>query len=187
MYKSVLLIAVSFTLATFGEQSALAQRDSDPNLKHFYRSRQQVQIIDESPVVTRGSAGTASSGTPKAGLPSKPLPLPAAGWQTYIQTKPPGFTTGLPKTNNGVPQSIAPPTVPSKKGQAGALAAGNKSKNTKTASKAASAPPTNSVRAYTPYQTYKPAENGAAASGSSSQQSATTVRGSLLHWARGAH
>jgi hypothetical protein len=186
MFKLGFIATLSLSLGIVCQQTAFAQRNYDPNLNHFYMGRQQVQVIDDSPIVSPGSSGAATSGGRMNGaMPNRPLPLPSAGWQTYTPAQPPGFTTGLPKVNNGVPQKPGPQGPAGQKGKAGTLAAG-KGKTKGKPSQVAASP--NGVSAYKPYATYKPAPSGASATtGMNNQQSTTNVRGSILHWARGPH
>jgi hypothetical protein len=177
-YQKFLTSIIAATCASYIGSDALAQsnsKQSDPNLKMFYMARQQVQIIDDSPVVTnqKNIGNTGGNGA----LPAGPMPLPHAGWQPYSSsvTAP---TTSLPKVNNGVPPKTPPPNTHSPnglKGKTGAL-------------HLKPAPNNNVVQTYTPYKGYgsnTPAP--ASGSGANTTQSTSNVKGSVLHWARARH
>ncbi len=156
---------------------ALAQRDADPNLGHFYMARQQVTITDDGPVVVNRRTPPAQPGAPGAGsLPAGiPQGLPAARWSQYAPTDNPSLSSSLPKVNNGVPKT-PPPLPPGAHGKTGKLPLGGKPKT------AASAPPTvdkNVPAAYEPYKKFSPE---AAVSGAN--QTSGNVKGDVLHWAR---
>src|SRR5688572_1736730 len=99
---------------------ASAQRSSDPNLGHFYMARQQIQILDDAPVVydKRSVPGSAQVAAPQG-----PAPLPRAGFSAYSSAMP-TMTTGLPEVVNGVPKRIPAPrpsaSVRPQKARAGA-------------------------------------------------------------------
>ena len=182
--KSTIVICLATSLGF--PLAAQAQRNNNPNLNHFYMGRQQVQIIDESPMIMNRSS-SADGGAPMNGsLPNRPLPLPHAGWQSYTQAQPPGFASGLPKVINGVPPKPVPQGPAGNKGKAGALGAANKGKTKGKPAQVAGSP--TGVSAYKPYATYKPTQQAASgAAGANNQQTSTHVKGSILHWARGPH
>ena len=167
--------------------AAQAQRNNNPNLNHFYMGRQQVQIIDDSPIIMNRPGGAGGSGNMNGSLPNRPIALPHAGWQSYTPAQPPGFASGLPKTVlKGVPPKPVPNGPTGNKAKAGALAAGNKGKSKGKPVTVAGSP--TAVSTYKPYATYKPAQPaGLGAAGGNNQQTSTNVRSSVLHWARGAH
>ena len=177
---------IIFALLAIGMCSlpaAQAQRGDNPNLRHFYMGRQQVQVIDDSPIIMHKPGEPGGAATMNGSLPNRPMPLPAAGWQSYTPSQPPGFATGLPKTANGVPPKPVQKGPAGNKAKAGALVAGNKSK----AKPATAASSPTAVSAYKPYATYKPAQGVPGAAGGNNQQTSTKVQGSILHWARGPH
>jgi len=169
-----LACSVSFSLPSF------AQRNSDPNLGHFYMGRQQVQVIDDSPVVTNKSGSAGGGNNMNGALPGRPAPLPAAGWQSFSPATSPGLNRSLPKVNNGVPPKDAPAGPTGHKGKTGKLTAG------KSTAKLPAPSTQSGPAAYKPYATYSNA-NAANGSGATNQQSSSNVKGSVLHWARGAH
>ncbi len=140
----------------FAAGPAFAQQQQDPNLKHFYKARQEWQYVDESPIIT------GHPGVPGV-IPTGPAPLPRANWQEYSQSLP-GKRTDLPVVNNGVPPK-EPPAPIAKRASASKLKA-----------------PVHShpmVQSYKPYQGYSPG-----AQSSAGMQTSSQVKGSLLHWAR---
>ncbi len=180
IYKMLLVCAT----IGLGSQSAFAQgfirKDNAlPDSSHFYMSRMQVQVIDESPMVTRQSnpAGAAQQQGTRPGVP--PGGLPRAGWQSYSNDIP-GLSTSLPKTNNGVP----PKMPPQKAGPTGMRGNTGKLANAKPKPPITSAPP-GTPAMYAPYKGFDASTlSGAGASTNSSQ---SNVHGSVLHWARGHH
>ncbi len=157
--------------------SAQAQsgRQGDPNLGHFYMARQQVQIIDESPMVQYQPASPAAAAQQGNGaLPAGPMPLPKAGWQPYSSSLPSGMGSSLPKVVNGVPPK-APPVknVSPMKGKAGQY---------KFKTPAATVP--SGPKSYTPYKGYGGAPPVQATGSGSSSSSSTKVQGNVLHWSR---
>jgi hypothetical protein len=172
--KSLLFLAPWLALSAIS-LPASAQRDTDPNLGHFYMARQQVTITDETPVVVNKKNPPAQPGAPGAGsLPAGVPPLPAARWSQYapIDT-PPSLSSSLPKVSNGVPKA-PPPGPPGTKGKTGKLAAGAKPKTGPGPAVDKSVP-----AAYEPYKKFSPE---AAVSGAN--QSSGNVKGDVLHWAR---
>jgi len=167
----LLAVSLSFNLP------AGAQRDSDPNLGHYYMARQQWSYTDDSPVVTNKKnpppqpGAAPGAGSLPAGLPQG---LPAAKWSQYapIDT-PPSLSSSLPKVSNGVPKA-PPPGPPGAKGKAGKLPAGGKSKPATAPAVDKSTP-----AAYSEYKKFSPE---AAVSGAN--QSNGNVKGDVLHWAR---
>src|SRR5277367_4322235 len=99
MPKAIFPITICASISLCCQLACNAQRSGDPNLGHFYMGRQQVQIIDDSPMISPGSIGTAGSGKMNGALPNRPMALPKAGWQTYTPMESPGSTTSLPKVN----------------------------------------------------------------------------------------
>ncbi|PWU02035.1 MAG: hypothetical protein C5B53_02160 [Candidatus Melainabacteria bacterium] len=187
MSNQKLLLAICLAASLGFPLAAQAQRNNNPNLNHFYMGRQQVQIIDESPMIMNqpGGGAAAGGGNMNGSMPNRPLPLPHAGWQSYTQAQPPGFATGLPKVINGVPPKAVPQGPAGNKAKAGALTA-NKGKPKGKPSQVAGSPTT--VSSYKPYATYKPVQQAApGAVGVNNQQTTTNVRGNILHWARGPH
>jgi hypothetical protein len=194
----ILRAALLLVASGLASQSAFAQgfrsKDSGlPDSSHFYMSRLQVQMIDETPIVNHqvnppGAAGNGGMGA-NQGIPRT---LPRAGFNSYTSNIP-TVTTTLPKVNNGVPPKLAPTKsggVPTgDQGRAGRLGSGGKgSKLAKGASPAnINAPPT--VQAYAPYKGYNPAAMSGVqtSSNSAGQNSQTNVQGNVLHWARSHH
>jgi hypothetical protein len=188
---------VAFLLTVLCGAPALAQRQVDPNIGHFYMARQQITITDDSPVVqnkTNGPQSNAGGGGGQGGMQNAPAALPRAGWMPYSQDVP-GLRTNLPATNNGVPQK-PPPQQAQPRGQhagrggllkssnGGGNGGGNGGKSSKPgANSATAAAPANrnAVQAYSPYKHYAPESP---ASGSAAMQSNANVKGNVLHWAR---
>src|SRR6516162_9021694 len=122
MFRKKLQLVICLAGSLGFPLGAQAQRDNNPNLNHFYMGRQQVQIIDESPMIMH-RPGDPSNGSMNGSMPNRSLPLPHAGWQSYTQAQPPGFASGLPKVINGVPPKPVPQGPAGNKAKAGALAA----------------------------------------------------------------
>lgn len=155
------------TNAAFAQQG---YRTDSPNLRNFYMARQQIQIIDDSPIINNqtGDPGAA------AGLNQR-QPLPKAGFGTFIPSRPMNMGP-LPKVENGVPRA----PLPSASNVPGGMKANAGKLKIKTPAKAtAPAAP----KAYKPYQGYGGAPTGAASTARSSQTT-TSVKGDVLHWAR---
>ena len=181
MKLSLLSLCLAAGLGLSMTSAAQAQREADPNLRNFYMARQQVQILDDAPVVIdkRTNPQAAQQGGNGA-LPAGPVPLPKAGWQPYSSSVPSGMGSSLPKVVNGVPPKAPPQSalIPAKSGKAGAWKRPN----------AYAGPPKPAVKSYGSYQGYggKPAvvqsSGGGAATYNSS--SSTNVKGSVLHWSR---
>ncbi len=178
-FSAPLLTALA--IVALATSPALAQRQSDPNIGHFYMARQQITITDEAPSVNDQRSGPAS---PQAGgmggMPARPVGLPRAGWQPYSQSIP-SLRTSLPKTNNGVPEKAPPPPPNGMQGRAGRLLNGGPKTASRPKSSTPSAPSAPVVKAYTPYKQYEP---DSAAAGSAALNANSNVRGSVLHWAR---
>jgi hypothetical protein len=143
-------------------------------------ARQEIQMIDDSPVVNDQRTQPQPPGQQQgaAGMPNRPVPLPRAGWQPYSSSMPGSMSNSLPKVVNGVPPKAPPPVaVKPQMGKAGAY------KGKMPAAKP-SGPAV--AKTYAPYKGYggnQPAPVTSSAAGS--QTSATTnVQGSLLHWSR---
>jgi|688.fasta_scaffold552315_2 hypothetical protein len=170
----------ALSVAVMATLPALAQRQNDPNMGHFYMARQQITITDEAPSVNdqRTNPAAAQAGG-NGGMPGAPVGLPRAGWQPYSQSIP-SLRTNLPKTNNGVPEKAPPPPPQGMRGRAGGLINGAKTASKPKSSQPA-APAAPVVKAYSPYKQYAP---DSAASGSAAMSSNSAVRGSVLHWAR---
>ncbi len=174
-FAANLLTALS--LVACANLPALAQRQSDPNIGHFYMARQQITITDDAPSVNDQRTTPAAAAQGSGALPGRPVGLPRAGWMPYSQSIP-SLKTSLPKTNNGVPEKAPPPPQPSAaamRARAGALLKASAPKPK------ASQPSAPVVKAYTPYKQYEPES---AAAGSAAMNSNANVRGSVLHWAR---
>lgn len=163
---------------------ASAQLQNDPNLGHFYMARQQIQILDDAPVIydKRTNPGAAAQ---SGQLPRGPAPLPRAGFNSYSSSLPTGMSTGLPEVVNGVPKKIPAPAQPSispKKAKAGAY----------KVKQSAPRPQQTVAKTYSPYKGYGGGNpyagmQSAASTGNSygtNASSATAVRGNLLHWSR---
>ncbi|RTL35989.1 MAG: hypothetical protein EKK48_26890 [Candidatus Melainabacteria bacterium] len=178
-FSAPLLTALSIASAAMAIAPALAQRQSDPNIGHFYMARQQITITDEAPMVNDQRTNPAAAQAGMGGMPGGPMPLPRAGWQPYSQSIP-SLRTSLPKTNNGVPEKAPPPPPMGMRGRAGGLINGPKTA-AKPKSSQPPAPSAPVVKAYSPYKQYAP---DSAAAGSAAMQSNSAVRGSVLHWAR---
>jgi hypothetical protein len=144
-------------------------------------ARQQIEIIDESPMVQYKSGNPAAAGGAYGALPAGRVPLPKAGLQQYSQSSP-GFSGALPQVYNGVPKTPPAPAKTSSSpsglsGKAGSL------KPTKTTT--AKQPATNTVKTYNAYKGYggsTPSGATGSAYGASQTQVQTNVSGSLLHW-----
>lgn len=160
---------------------ALAQ----DNLGHFYMARQQIQILDDAPVIydKRTQPSAAQQGAP---IPRGPAPLPRAGFTPYSSSLPTGMSSGLPEVVNGVPKKIPAPAAPkisAKSAKAGAY---------KVKPAASPKPGSNVAKTYSPYKgygggnPYAQAQQSASSGNSygTSASSATAVRGNLLHWSR---
>jgi hypothetical protein len=167
---SIFSISAVACLPAFAQQQ---YRGSDPNLRNFYMARQQIQIIDDSPIVTNSSnpAAAAQGGGPAAGGRA---PLPKAGFNSYMQSMPQNMGP-LPKVENGVPK--APSPVPNGfKANAGKL-------------KIKSAPVASGPKSYSSYKGYggsvpQTTAMPAPASTSGDYSSSRNVQGSVLHWSR---
>lgn len=162
---SKLLVAL---ITTIGLAAPVLAQDGrqDPNFKHFYMARQQVQVIDESPIITNQTGGGGQAG---GGAPAGAQPLPKAGFQSYFQGSPQA-PNNLPKVFNGVPPKL-PPAPNAMNAQAGKL------KPKKAAAKSYPG-----LKAYKPYSGYGGSTPSGDASGGSSTSS--NVHGSVLHWRR---
>lgn len=168
------LIGLSFL--TSGAAWAQNQAGDNPNLRHYYMARQQVQIIDDAPQYNDlRSNPAAQSQRPPAAAPQA---LPRAGFNSFMSGYAGGAArSGLPQVNNGVPRAL--PAATSAKGQS--ASAGKLKSATKTASTAAKTSPI--VKGYKPYAT-APSNASAVGSGSASSSSSasTSVKGNVLHW-----
>lgn len=158
---------------------APAAQAQDPNMKHFYMGRQQVQIFDDAPLVNdmRTNPGAAAGGGGgQAGQPMGRQPLPKAGFQTYSAPIP-GMQGGLPKVVNGVPPKLpsAQPKLPSSsKASAGKA-------SYKSAPQVSSGPV--ATRTYSnSYQRAPEMTSGSPQSMFNSGSSNSRVKGTLLHW-----
>jgi hypothetical protein len=178
-------MAAAFVAAGLPAMAQQAGRPADPNLGHFYMARQQIQILDDAPVVNDMRTQPAPAQQQQAGaLPNRPVPLPRASWQPYSQQQqgPASFATSLPKTFNGVPPKGPPPRmVAPKMGKAGAYKTGKKPASAKPVAQS-SGPPV--AKTYAPYQGYGgnvPAARPVATGGAGAS---TAVKGSLLRWSR---
>jgi hypothetical protein len=163
------VLALITTLCIAAPVLAQDGRQTDPNFKHFYMARQQVQVIDESPIITNQTGGGGQGGQ---GAPQGVQPLPKAGFQSYFQGSP-QTPNNLPKVFNGVPPKLppAPNAFPNAmNAQAGKL------KPKKTAAKSGYP----GLKAYKPYSGYGGSTPKGDASGGSSTSS--NVHGSVLHW-----
>ncbi|MBX9876931.1 MAG: hypothetical protein K2Y22_00590 [Candidatus Obscuribacterales bacterium] len=143
-------------------------RQADPNFKHFYMARQQVQVIDESPIITNQTGGGGAGG---ANAPAAAQPLPRASFQSYFQGSPQA-PNNLPKVFNGVPPKL-PPAPNAMNAQPGKL-------KPKKAQAKSTYP---GLKAYKPYSGYG---GSTPSTGDSSGTSSTSsnVHGSVLHWRR---
>lgn len=163
-------------LAAFSPAGAQNQyQGSDPNLRNFYMARQQIQIIDESPVVTNSTnpAG-ANQAAGAAGGAGGRAPLPRAGFNSYMQSMPQSVGP-LPKVENGVPK--APPPPPK----------GFKANAGKLQMKAK--PVISGPSSYSSYKGYGGNAPAAAPVASPAMSSGSTgaernVKGDVLHWSR---
>ncbi len=169
----LLFIAIIFT------PWALSQ--NDPNLSHFYMSRQQITIEDNSPIIINktGNVNNPNQGS----LPvNSPVNLPRASWQQYSPSVT-NYKPNLPKVYNGVPPQAPPAPVVNNPKANLAKAQTLKNKSVK---------PTNVVKTYSTYKGY-----GGKASAVTTQTTNTTsqygmnqtnkqinsnVNGKLLHW-----
>ncbi len=174
---------------------ALAQNAQPQNLGHFYMARQQVHIIDESPMVTRetlpaGQAGGGNLGA-QPGAMNRPMPLPRAGFQGYFKPSGSSPASSLPSTANGVPvPAPAPPGGPGgKKAKAGAIkpktASAGGTKPAGAGGSAGGGGPT-TAKAYNPYGGYGSGPAAGTVQGNSSTGMSTNrqVKGSIMNWKR---
>lgn len=166
---SKVLIAFIATLGITAPALAQEGRQSDPNFKHFYMARQQVQVIDESPIITNQTGGGGAAG--QGAAPQGAQPLPRAGFQSYFQGSPMA-PNSLPKVFNGVPPKLPPAGPSAMSGQAGKL------KPKKAAAKS-SYP---GLKAYKPYSGYGGATPKGSADASGGSSTSSSVHGSVLHW-----
>jgi hypothetical protein len=183
-----LAILLSLSLASIiSVPDATAQQSEHPNMKHFYRSPLQIDVVPEDPIVKyHGQPGGASGGM-QGSLPNRQMGLPQAGWNSYAPVSPPGLSTSLPKANNGVPPKATPKAV-GLKGKRGSMLSGrNKTQGPKD--------DPNVAKAYKPYSSYTNPDTPSL-SGASQNSTSTKVHGnvvnqpqavpnSALHWSRG--
>lgn len=178
---SALTLCVSAGTAVPGAnaQGFINKKQDLPDASHFYMSRMQVQVVDDSPVITR-QAGNPGGQQQQGGMPPQ-VALPRAGFQSYTNDIP-GLSTNLPKVNNGVPPKMPPKQqLPNgARGHSGKLP-GNKAAVARP--KPAAGPA--QVQAYAPYKGFNPNNFNGNSSGASasSGQTQTNVRGNVLHWA----
>lgn len=161
------------------------------NLGHFYMARQQVHIIDESPMVTRetlpaGQGGGSNLGA-APGAMNRPMPLPRAGFQGYFKPSGSSPASSLPQTANGVPvpAPAAPRGPAGKRATAGTLKPKTASSGgTKPAGAAGGGPTT--AKAYNPYGGYGsgPAVGTVAGNSNAGMSTNRQVKGSIMNWKR---
>lgn len=182
MHKTSLAILLALTSLSFQGTPASAQgfinKDTHdlPDASKFYMARQQITITDDGPIINDQRTGAGAAAAGMGGMPRGPVPLPKAGWQPYSSTLP-GVRSGLPQVNNGVPPRMPDPP----RGPSGIRAnAGNLRPRPKAA-----APRTPTVQSYKAYKGYGPGSSGGTSGyGNSGSSSSTSVKGSVLHWAR---
>lgn len=164
---------------------AFAQLSDNPNMSHFYMARQQIQILDDAPVIYDKRTNPAAAAQSQGALPRGPAPLPRAGFNSYSSSLPQGMGSSLPEVVNGVPKKIPPPAAP--KGVNPNMAKAGKYKNAAAKKPAKPSGPV-VTKTYAPYQGYGAPAGSAASSrpvaSYGSNSSSTNVRGSLLHWSR---
>jgi hypothetical protein len=164
-------LTLAFTLPAEAQGFINKKRDLGDG-SHFYMSRLQVQLIDDSPVVTH-QAGTPGAAQAPINVPRV---LPRSGFQSYTSSMP-QLSTSLPRVNNGVPPKQAPVKAPPRgaHGKTGSLLRPTEPRP--------AAPQT--VQSYAPYKGFSPGTAGSTAGSgyASAGQSQTNVRGNVLHWA----
>jgi hypothetical protein len=175
-------LAIGFTVFSLNMTAVWAQdyKTNNPNMGHFYMARQQVQIIDETPVVNdqRGEGAATGAGGGPVGAGGGAMPLPKSGFQSFYSGAPSNMKNSLPKVINGVPPKAPPPkTLPNGlRGASGKFPA--KTAGTKTLPSGQNA----AAKSYTPYQGYGGGNVPGSTVGSSGSSANTNVRGSVLHW-----
>jgi hypothetical protein len=156
------------------------------NLRNFYMARQQVHIIDESPMVTRSTIPGGQQGGGGAHQPqnlNRPVSLPKAGFQPYFTSgQQMGGNSSLPTTSNGVPRQAPPRVVQGlPAGKPGAIR--RKGAPVTAATKPTGAPVT---KAYNPYGGYGGGQASGmsygSGAGSGSNSSSRNVKGSVMSW-----
>jgi hypothetical protein len=154
----------------------------DPNLKHFYMGRQEIEVFDNTPIVKyRGGGGGDTAGQQSPTGPQGPAPLPAAGFQQYSSNVH-GGPLNLPKVENGVPPKAPPPA--SLKGNAGKLKAKTSTRAGAALSKKPASASHPTVETYKQTYQTRPQSGAPAETGISSSQK---VHGKLLPWATTRH
>jgi hypothetical protein len=173
---------ISLSVIPVAHTGAAAQKGVDPNLGHFYMARQQITITDDGPVINNKTTPPAVPGAGPGALPAGiPQGLPAARWTQYSPPETsPSLSTSLPKVPNGVPPK-QPKSANGAMGKTGKLGV---SSIKPAFSQAAAVKKPATAAAYAPYKKFSP---DGAVSGASEAQSASRVKGDVLHWARRAH
>ena len=168
--------------------AANAQRDSDPNIGHFYMARQQISITDDSPVINNRQGGGAAPGAQQGagGMPAGPMPLAPARWQSFAPPPTaPSLSTSLPQVNHGLP-TRGPMPGTGNRGNTGRLPARGPGAAVGGGGRPAvvSKPGGPSAAGYTPYKKFAVEAPAAASMGNGANGK---VYGDVLHWARQHH
>lgn len=166
-------------IPSIAQEYSTYSKSDDPNLKHFYMGRQEIEIFDTSPIVKyRGSAGDAGQ-QPAGASPQGPIPLPPSGFQQYSSNVR-GGPLNLPKVENGVPPKAPPPK--SMKGSTEKSHPHSARAHTTTLSRGASSSAAKPV-IKTYKQTYQTRPRPTATQQGVGLSSIQRVRGKLLPWA----
>jgi hypothetical protein len=183
--------SLSLSMAVFSvllmPVAANAQRQSDPNIGHFYMARQQVSITDDSPVINNRVNGGAAPGAAQmpgnGALPAGPMPLAPARWQSFAPPPTaPSLSTSLPQVNKGLPTKGAMPGT-GNKGNTGRLPGKGGGGGGKPGA-VISQPSAPVAAGYTPYKKFAVEAPAATSVGNGAN---AKVYGDVLHWARQHH
>ncbi len=182
--KNYLLII--FFLSCSGQSIACAQ--NDPNLGHFYMSRRQITIEDNSPIIINKTGNAMAPNPYQGSLPNSGMSLPKASWQQYSPSVT-NFKPNLPTVYKGIP-TPAPQATPSPN-----LPVANTAKANSLKNKAKTAKDNNTVKAYSTYKGYGGKVTNTSSSSvttaqtkmqsgqmQSNKQINSSVNGQLLHW-----
>lgn len=183
---------LSLSLAVFSillmPLTAHAQRQTDPNIGHFYMARQQVSITDDSPVINNRVNGGAAPGAQMPGngaLPAGPMPLAPARWQSFAPPPTaPSLSTSLPQVNKGLPTKGAMPGT-GNRGNTGRLPGkGGRGGGGSNPAATISKPSVPVAAGYTPYKKFAVEAPAATSIGNGANGK---VYGDVLHWAHQHH
>jgi hypothetical protein len=176
----LVVILSTFLASCLPVSAQYSSKMDDPNYKHFYMGRQEIEVLDNSPIVKyRRSAG---AGGGQTGGVQGPVPLPAAGFQQYSNNVPSG-PSNLPKVENGVPHKL--PLAA--KGNPGKLKAKASTQTSARLLGRSSLPSTAAKPTVAKYKKSYQTRPESASSGAASLNSAQKVRGKLLPWATNKH